>query len=184
MSEITRLLRSYDKDSQQALNELYPIVHSELRKLAENQLKRSWAINTISTTVLVNETYLKLNNYDFKKIADKQHFFSVTAMAMRHIIINYAEQKQSQKRGGQWQKTNSVDKLEQNACDIDILLAVDGALKSLEEIDSALSKLVELRFFAGLTESEIAKTFNISERTVRRNWKKARVLLSHALSGE
>ncbi|PKG97037.1 RNA polymerase subunit sigma-70 [Paraglaciecola sp. MB-3u-78] len=164
---------------------LFPIVYGELKKIAHNQMRNAWSMHTLQTTALINETYLKLLGQPNANGTNKSHFFAICAKAMRQILINYAEQKSAQKRGGYMRAVTYNEVVHQSETQaefsIDTLLSVDQALQQLEDIDEHLSKLVELRFFAGLTETEIAKMFDVSERTVRRDWVKAKALLSYTL---
>jgi RNA polymerase sigma factor (TIGR02999 family) len=177
----TQILSNCQQGDEQALEKLFPIIYQELRSIAHRQLGNVWAVETICTTALVNEAYLKLAGSDKIVSHDRNHFFAIAAKAMRQILINYSKQKQTQKRGVEWQKTDSVDNLEQSDKNIDELIAIDRALTELEVIDPELSRLVELRFFAGMTETEVAKILGISDRSVRRNWQKAKVLLANAI---
>ncbi len=160
---------------------LYDDVYAELRRVAKKQMQKVWSVGTISTTALVNESYLKLAKLQSVQFENKAHFFAVAATAMRQILINYAEQKGAQKRGGDWLKVTYQEPLHESEMEVKTLLAVNDALDEIREIDADLAQLVELRFFAGMTESEIAEVFQVNERTVRRNWKKAKMLLKHAL---
>jgi RNA polymerase sigma factor (TIGR02999 family) len=114
-------------------------------------------------------------------IENRVHFFALAATVMRQIIINYAEQKNTRKRGGDWQRVTLEEDIEKTDQNTLTLLAVNDALKELAEIDEDLARLVELRFFSGMTEQEIATLYSVSDRTVRRNWQKAKLLLIRAL---
>lgn len=179
--DITQLLAAYQRGQPEAMERLFSLVYQELRRIAHRQLKNVWSLETICTTALVNEAYLKLVNHQNCKVSDRAHFFALAATAMRQILINYAEQKQADKRGGQWQQVTYEQALLTPDLNMETLLAVDSALKTLKDIDEDLARLVELRFFAGMTEAEIACVFAVTERTVRRNWKKAKALLVQAL---
>jgi len=167
-----------------ALDQLFPHIYNELRKLAHKQLQRSWSDETICTTALVNEAYLKLANGALSKLSNRAHFFAVAATAMRQILINYAEQKSAKKRGRDWLKVSFAESNLGDMGGADNLLQVNEALEDIRSIDEELAQLVELRFFGGLTEVEIAQVFKVNERTVRRNWKKAKALLALSLKGE
>lgn len=165
---------------------LFPAAYQDLKRLAHHQLRRSWSLETLQTTALVNETYLKLSEHQAPLRDDKRHFFALCAKAMRQILINYAEQKQTQKRGGDLARVTFAEVLHQpdrhNHYRLDTLLAIDQALEQLSAIDEKLCELVELRFFAGLTEADLAQVFEVNERTIRRNWSKAKALLVLALN--
>jgi RNA polymerase sigma factor (TIGR02999 family) len=164
---------------------LFPTAYQELKRLAHNQLRRAWSIETMQTTALINETYLKLFEHQSPACSDKRHFFALCAKAMRQILINYAEQKQAQKRGGDLARVTYSEALFQSdkhtSYNLDTLLAIDQALDQLAEIDERLCEMVELRFFAGLTETDLAQVFEVNERTIRRSWSKAKALLALAL---
>lgn len=167
---------------------LFPIVYNELRKIAHNQMRNAWALQTMQTTALINETYLKLLGQQKNHCKDRHHFFALCAKAMRQILINYAEQKNARKRGGMAQPITLMETIQesesQQSYSIETLLSVDEALVKLADIDQHLCQIVELRFFAGLTEAEIAQMSDTSERTVRRDWTKAKALLAHTLAPE
>lgn len=181
------LLRSEQGDVKKT-ELLFPIVYEELRKIAHNQMRNAWSLHTLQTTALINETYIKLLGQPNASGTNQAHFFAICAKAMRQILINYAEQKSAQKRGGNARNVTYVEVEHQSESQahfsIETLLAVDQSLQHLEEIDEHLCKLVELRFFAGLTETEIAKMLDLSERTVRRDWSKAKALLFHTLKAD
>lgn len=181
-TDVTSLLIDSRNGSTAALDEIYPQVYQELYRIARSQLRRMWDLGTISTTALVNEVYLKLVDQTQCHWEDKAHFLALSAKAMRQILINYAEQKRAQKRGGDWQRVTFEDALSASAVNIDTLLAVEDALQQLVVVDENLCQLVELRFYGGLTEAEIACVLCVSERTVRRNWRKAKALLAHTLA--
>lgn len=182
------LLRRSEQGDAATTELLFPIVYEELRKIAHSQMRNAWSLHTMQTTALINETYLKLLGKHESAGSDKNHFFAICAKAMRQVLINYAEQKYAQKRGGDKRPVTYVEVVHQSesqtAFSIETLLAVDQALEQLADIDEHLCELVELRFFAGLTEAEIAEMSGISERTVRRNWSKAKALLAHTLKSD
>jgi len=164
------------------LDALYQDVYLELRDIANKQMQKAWSLGTLSTTVLVNEAYLKLMSLDKEKLQSEAHFFAIAATAMRQIIINYAEQKNAAKRGGDWVQVTYEEPELQSEVDFRTLILVNDALDDIRKIDDKLAQLVELRFFAGMTEVEIAKVFKVSEKTVRRNWQKAKMLLKQGLT--
>ena len=180
--DITRLLNDCRTGRTGAVESLVPVVYRELKRLAHRQLQNIWAVDTINTTALVNEAYIKLVSHGSGTPANRAHFFAIAAKAMRQILINYAEQKQTQKRGGDWRRVTAADACVQQDQPIETLLAIDMALAEVRTVDENLAQLIELRFFAGMTEAETAAVMGVSERTVRRNWKKARALLARALT--
>lgn len=181
-TDITSLLIESRNGNSAALDEIYPQVYQELYRIARAQLRRMWDLGTISTTALVNEVYLKLVDQTQCQWVDRAHFLALSAKAMRQILINYAEQKRAQKRGGDWQRVTFEDALATPVVNAETLLAVEDALQQLAALDENLCRLVEFRFFGGLTEAEIACVLGVSERTVRRNWRKAKALLAHTLA--
>jgi RNA polymerase sigma factor (TIGR02999 family) len=168
------------------------LVYDELRAMARRQL-RHWRYGqhgqTITTTALVHEAYLKLVDHGGATWEDRSHFFSVASLAMRHILVDSARRRVSKKRGGEDVRI-TLDEFRLSAGEPDAearaveVLAIDRALSSLSTLNVRLSQLVELRFFAGLTEEETAEVMGTSERTVRRDWRKARAFLFQALGGQ
>lgn len=180
--EITQLLSDYSLGDNRALDALFPMVYEELRLMAHHHLRKSWSMETVCATALINEAYLKLVARKENSYANRAHFFAVSATAMRQIIINYAERKNAQKRGLDWQRVTFDDALVSETHSLELLTTINDALSEIEEIDAALARLVELRFFAGMTEAEIALITAVSERTVRRRWRKAKALLMKVLA--
>lgn len=182
--EVTRLLAALRDGDSQALDRLVPLVYRELRRLAHLQLRRRHG-HTLSTTALVHEAYVKLADGGAAGWRDREHFFAVAATAMRHILVDAARRRSAGKRGGGVMPVQ-LDEAEVGtgrgvaARSADIL-AVDQALASLGRLDDRLVKLVELRFFAGLSVAETAGVLAVSERTVKRDWRKARAFLYRAL---
>jgi len=166
------------------MDTLFPLVYEELRRIARRQRRRI-SSDTLDTTALVHEAYLKLIDQKQASWQDRAHFFAVSAIAMRQILINYAERKHAQKRGGDWRRVTFNDALgPPGGQGAETLLAVDEAMKHLKEVDARLAQIVEYRFFGGLTEVEIGCVLGLSERTVRREWSKAKAFLSRALSAQ
>jgi RNA polymerase sigma factor (TIGR02999 family) len=187
--EITGLLAAARQGDGDATHRLMTLVYDELRAMARRQLRNWRHGQTITTTVLVHEAYLKLVDHGTAAWEDRSHFFSVAALAMRHILVDSARRRVSKKRGGEDVQV-PLDELrlggetpdaEARAVEV---LAIDRALTSLSALNARLSQLVELRFFAGLTEEETAEVMGTSERTVRRDWRKARAFLFQALGGQ
>lgn len=180
-SEITRLVRRFAEGEREALERLMPLVYDELHRLAQRQLSGRGSV-TLDTTVLVHEAYLKLSEQDEGTWSDRAQFLRVCSVVMRHLIIDFARRRTADKRGG---GTIPVE-LEENSARIDAqadeLLALDQALEKLEALEPRLARLVECRYFAGLSEVETAEAMSMSERTVRRDWVKARALLQRMLS--
>ena len=177
---ITSLLERHRQGDPGALAELMPVVYDELREIARRQVRKSGA-HTLDTTALVHEAYLKLSGAQAPDWADRCHFMAVAATAMRQILVDYARRSRTQKRGsGQRPLTldeNRVSIAEQ----AETLIAIDRALERLGELDERLSRVVECRFFGGMTEKEIAASLELDERTIRRDWVKARAWLHREL---
>ncbi len=182
-SEITRLLSALRQGDPGAKDRLYSLVYDELRRIAHRQLRRRSPGQTLDTTALVHETYLKLADVRSAEWQDRAHFLAVAATAMRHILVDAARRRGAAKRGGELRRIELGDEqlgLESKATEI---LAVDRALGNLAAVDGRLGRLVELRFFGGLSVEETAEVLRISERTVKRDWRKARAFLYQALAG-
>lgn len=180
--DITRLLLALDGGDQDAFDRLLPLVYQELHHIARRQLHRLRPGDTLATTGLVHEAYLKLVDQDCAGWHDRNHFFAVAARAMRQVLVNYVAYKQAGKRGG-GQKPAPLDEARLAApAPATRLLELDAALERIGELDPRLPRIVECRFFAGLTESETAQALGISERTVRRDWQRARAWLHEELS--
>jgi RNA polymerase sigma factor (TIGR02999 family) len=182
--EITRLLASISKGERDALNRLFPVVYRELRVLAHLQLARLRPGDTLQTTALVHEAYLKLLGTARPAWNDRRHFFAVASRAMRQISVDYARTRAAQKRGG---NTPALTLDEQRLPVADRayeLVVLDRALTDLESLSERPARVVELRFFGGLSVEETAAVMNVSERTVKREWQKARAFLFDALRHE
>jgi len=180
--DITQLLSAYRSGESEALDPLYSAVYRELHLIAKRQVAKSWSVDTICATSLISESYLKLFSDDKGSFANRDHFYAVAATAMRQIILNYAQHKAAQKRGGDWQRVTVEHTLAADQHSASTLLRVSEAIEEIASVDSSLAQLVEMRFFAGMNESEIATIMGVSDRTVRRNWKKAKALLIQILS--
>ena len=178
---LTQLLVKFRHGDSEILPELFSHVYQELRQIAAREKRRFFNCETINTSALVNEVYLKLVSLEKLDLENREHFFAVAAMAMRQILINYAEQKGAKKRGGDQQRVTLMTMGGSQDVDIETLLSINSALEQLQTIDAKLATLVEMRFFAGMSETEIAKVMDITTRTVRRNWSKARALLQQIL---
>lgn len=180
-ADITTQLVAWRAGEPSAREKLFPLVYDELRRIAHRQLGRENAGHTLDTTSLVHEAYLKLVDQTRAQWTDRSHFFAVAANAMRRILVDYARSYRTDKRGGAPRRVSLTDSMlvaEQRA---DTLLAVDDALIELARIDERLSRVVECRFFAGLTEEETAEVLGVTARTVRRDWTKAKGWLQRTL---
>lgn len=175
--EVTRLLDAASSGSSEALNELFPVIYDELHNLAAAQLRRERSDHTLQTTALVNEVYVRLMGQRSAAWKSRAQFFGVAAKAMRRILVDHARRRQAAKRGRGWSRSpldDAVLDFERRAADLD---ALDGALTALADLDQRKAKIVELRFFGGLTVGEVAEALDISLRTVNRDWELAKAWL-------
>jgi RNA polymerase sigma factor (TIGR02999 family) len=181
--EITQLLLAWGSGDKQALDALMPVVYDELRRLARRYMRRQNPGHTLQTTALVNEAYLRLIDSSRVRWQDRRHFFAISAQLMRRVLVDFARAKNSLKRGGEQIQITLDEKIEspsgEKATD---LVALDEALQKLAKLSARQSQIVELRYFGGLNEEEIAATLGISTRTVRRDWSLARAWLFRELS--
>lgn len=182
-SEVTHLLRTLrDEKDDDVVDALFDRVYEELHALAHRQLERLRPGQTLNTTALVHEAYLKLVDQSEAIWEDRAHFFSVAATAMRHIIINYARKQSAEKRGGGVEEVSFNEEVMAPQERAQALVTVDRALTALANRDERMARVVELQFFGGLTQKESAAVLDVSTRTVRRDWKAAQAWLSKALS--
>ena len=179
---ITQLLIDWGKGDQAALERLMPLVYSELRHLASNYLRRERAEHTLQPTALVNEAYLKLVDQRNARWQNRAHFFGIAAQLMRRILVDHARQRQAVKRGGVDQQRLSITSAEAFVKQPEVdLLALNEALDELAQMDPQHSRIVELKFFGGLSIEETAEVLGISHATVERDWKLARAWLRRQL---
>jgi RNA polymerase sigma factor (TIGR02999 family) len=180
---VTRLLADWSDGNQQALEQLLPLIYNELRHLAHNFLYRERPGHTLQTTALVHEAYLKLIDQRDAHWQNRAHFFAIAAQAMRRILIDSARKHAAAKRGGGAEKV-SLDQAAEISLEPDSsLLALDEALNALAEIDPQQSRIIELRYFGGLTIEETAEVLKTSPATVKREWAMARAWLYQAMTG-
>ena len=183
MSDVTQLLQSIEQGNPQATAELLPLVYEELRKLAAQRLAHEKPGQTLQATGLVHEAYLRLvDGSTDKQWNNRGHFFAAAAEAMRRIVVEQARRKGSLKHGGDWQRIELNDGLVVTEDSASYLVALDAALTRLEQADPAAAKLVQLRYFAGLTMPEAAQAMGIPLRTAERNWTYARTWLHREIS--
>lgn len=163
------------------LDSLLPLVHADLRRLARAQRRQLEPGETLSTTALVNEAYLKLRRADYPGLANRAHFFSLVARAMRQILIDHARTRLAEARRMQHVQRELDDKPVEDARELARLLEVDSALDELEKVQPRLAQVVLYRYFAGYSATETAELLDVTERTINRDWQKARAFLSIAL---
>ena len=175
--EVTQLLADWGKGDRSALDKLFPLVQSELRRIAQRQMSQERPGHTLQATALVNEAYLKLAGQHGVDWHNRAHFFAVCAQVMRHILIDHARAHGRDKRGGGAVKVSLNDALVVAEDQASHFLALDEALRVLERLDPQKGKIVELRYFDGLSVEEAAEVMNISPRTVRREWQRAKAWL-------
>lgn len=178
---VTQLLMKWSEGDQSALEELMPLVYNELRRLASNYLRRERQNHTLQPTALVNEAYLKLVDQK-ARWQNRAHFYGVAAQLMRRILVDHARQHQAAKRGGTNQQRLSITsgRAIVAAPEVDVL-AVHEALEELKQFDPQQERIVELRFFGGLSIEETAEVLGIGHATVERDWKMARAWLRQKL---
>lgn len=181
--EVTRLLKAWCKGDASALEQLAPVVEQELRRLARIYLAGERRDHTLQPTALINEAYLRLLEWNSVEWQDRAHFLAVAAKMMRRILVNHAVSRQRHKRGG---SAVLVSLMEAGGVPdrSEDLLALDEALRALTELDERKGRLVELRFFGGLTAEEAAEVLGVSLRTAHREWDLARAWLFRALRRE
>jgi RNA polymerase sigma factor (TIGR02999 family) len=179
--EITQLLAEWSDGNQSALDELYPLVYDELHRLARRYMSRERQGHTLQTTALINEAYVRLVDQRNVHWANRSHFFAISAQIMRRILIDHARRHGYAKRGGGARQVSLDEAANVTAVAGAELLRLDEALKSLAEMDPRRSQVVELRYFGGLNNEEIAGVLNISENTVTRDWNMARAWLHQQL---
>ena len=175
--DVTQLLIKWSKGDKAALDELMPIIHSELRRLARRYMARERPGHTLQTTALINEAYLRLVDQQGVEWQDRVHFFAVAAQIMRHILVDHARKYQSDKRGAGAQKIPLDEVMVANQQRAAELVTLDEALNELATLDPRQSQIVELRFFGGLTVEETAEVIKIAPITVMREWRIAKAWL-------
>ena len=177
-SNIATLLTAAKLGDSRAEGELFSVLYSDLRQLAHHRLKRSRPCTLLETTALVHEAYLRLNRAGYLPVSDRSHFLAYAANAMRSIVVDLVRKRAAARQKPVTDIEGFADPASLSGNEI---LRVDQALKDLAQVDERLVKVVEMRYFAGMKEGEIAEALSLTERTVRRDWEKARLLLAAAL---
>ena len=179
---VTQLLADWGKGDRSALDKLFPLVHSELRRIAQRQMNQERGGHTLQATALVNEAYLKLVGQQSFEWQNCAHFFAVCAQVMRHILIDHARAHARDKRGGGAIQVSLNEVAVVAEDQAPYILALDEALRQLESLDPQKGKIVELRYFGGLSIEETAEVLNVSPRTVRREWQRSKAWLYRMIS--
>ena len=181
MTDVTELLIAHRAGDDHALDRLVPLVYDDLRRLARRQLRGRQPNQTLDTASLVNEAYLRLVDHTRASWRDRGHFLAVSAMAMRQIVVDHARRRTRAKRGGGQAVVSLETRHDPGLGDAGLVLEVDLALKKLAAADERMARVVECRYFAGLTDEETAAALGVSVRTAQREWFKARAWLRREL---
>jgi RNA polymerase sigma factor (TIGR02999 family) len=180
--EITRLLVAWGDGDQSALEELAPLVQEELHRLAHHYMGRERPGHTLQTSALVNEAYIRLIDWKNVRWQNRAHFFAVAAQIMRRTLVDFARDRQYLKRGGGALRVSLGEAAAYTECRSSDLVALDEALTALAEVDPRKGQVVEMRFFGGLSIKEVAEVLKVSEETVMRDWRLAKVWLLRELN--
>lgn len=179
---LTQMLKQARAGKRESLDEFLPLVYGELKKIAAYKLSLERGNHTLQATALVHEAYLRLVDQHSVDWQNRAHFFAIASEMMRRILVNYAEAHNAKKRGD-GKTLISLDEVENLAGESEVdLIFLDNALKELAEFDEAQARIVELKFFGGLTNEEAAEVMNVSESTVKREWRMARAWLTAKLT--
>jgi RNA polymerase sigma-70 factor (ECF subfamily) len=184
--DVTRILHEWKDGSREALDRLIPIVYEELRTIASRQLAREWRHDRLQTTTVVNEAYVKLFAQRQVDWQNRGHFFAIAAQLMRRILVDHARRELREKHGGgaiHVELSDALSKPAEPSLDVLDAVALDAALQKLEALDPDQGRIVELRFFGGLTVEETAAALGISPATVKREWAVAKGWLYRELTG-
>jgi RNA polymerase sigma factor (TIGR02999 family) len=180
--DVTVLLQNAQAGDHEALDQLLPLVYGELKRIAAGHLRRERSDHTLQATALVHEAYLRLVQQHSVDWRNRAHFFGIAAEMMRRILVNYAVQQNADKRGGKAERFSLDDATSLAAqSEVDLLL-LDEALSKLATFDASQARIVELRFFGGLTVEEVAEVLGVSESTVKREWRAAKAWLHQQIA--
>ena len=179
--DVTELLLRASEGDRESIDRLLPLVYDELRRLAEHQLHSERRDHTLQATALVHEAYMSLVDQTRVQWKNRAHFFAVAAQAIRRILVDHARSKQRAKRGGGWKRVDLDDQSSAAAEPSDDLVSLDSALTAFADEHPDQARVVEMRFFGGLTADETARVLGVSTRTVERRWQYARAWLHRAL---
>jgi RNA polymerase sigma factor (TIGR02999 family) len=182
MNQLTELLGRLRAGDAEARDALFAAAYSELHRLARSRLRDGGRNTLLETTGLVHESFLRFVNAGELRAEDRRAFFAYASQVMRSVIVNSARERLAQKRGGDWRPLTLSTQLGADvAADEETLLRVHEALEDLEQADARLAQVAQMRYFGGYSEQEIAETLGVSDRTVQRDWEKARLILAAAL---
>lgn len=181
LSDVTQLLRSVDAGDEVATRRLTELLYDQLREQAKRQLARESAGHTLQTTALIHESFLRLLGQQNTHWKNREHFLAVAATMMRRILTDHARSHHRLKRGGDRERLPLLDDHQLSTTNLDDVLMVNDALEKLEQLDSRQAKIVELRFFAGLSNAEVAEALGLSLRTIEAEWAFARAWLRNEL---
>lgn len=182
-AETTAIFKRLERGDAAAAAELLPVIYGELRSLAQKHMTRERSDHTLQATALVHEAYLKLVGPGMESYQNRAHFFRTAANAMRQVLVDHARARGTDKRGGGKRRIEVEEELAVDEDRLEDILALDDAVKKLKERDEELAKIVELRFYAGLTNEEVAEVLGCATRTVERGWRTARAFLQAELDG-
>ncbi len=183
MGQVTSLLSAIGQGEPEALGQLYALLYPELRRLAHSRVRRSGDMTLLDTTSLVHESYLRFEKSGALKIGDRAQFMAYAAQVMRSVVVDGVRRRQSERRGGDAVHVEFIEEHAVAAADPrdDEVMRVHESLEELAAIDARLVQVVEMRYFAGMTEAEIAEVLGVTVRTVARDWEKARLFLHASL---
>ncbi len=182
--EVTQLLQAWGEGDRDALDQLMPVVYDELHRLAQRYLRGERRDHSLQTTALVNEAFLKLVNVQNVQWQDRAHFFAISSRLIRQILVDRARRRGYQKRGGEKRRVELEESAVVDPGRDGDLMALDEALEALAEFDERKSKVVELRYFGGLSQEEAAAVLEVSPDTIRRDWRLAKAWLRKRLGEE
>ena len=180
-NQVTDLLQRWKSGDEEALERLTPLVYDQLHRMAHQYIRKERRGHTLQTTALVNEAYLRMVDYKRVDWQNRAHFFAVSAVVMRRVLVDYARQRTSDKRGGESFQVSLSDNLAFTSERAAELIALDEAIESLNQLYPRRSKVVELRYFGGLNNQEAAEVLKVSEATIERDWRFAKAWLYREL---
>ena len=180
--EVTRILKEWRDGDRKAAERLFPLVYEQLRQRAKFFLDGERNNHTLQPTALVHEVYLKMVDDSRMPAEDRSHFYAIASRVMRQILVDHARRNNAEKRGGSLERVTFEESTIIVGCSPRDIIGVDEALNRLEQVDQRKARVVEMRFFGGLTEQEIAATLGVTQKTVQRDWQFAKIWLFRELS--